>query len=80
MIDLNNLPPRLTRREASEYLKMKHGISYSPQTLAKLACIGGGPVYRKIGTKTVAYDINEVDQWAKAKIGEPISNTSEQVA
>ena len=39
----------LRRRAAAEYLREQRGIPCSEKTLAKLACIGGGPVYRLFG-------------------------------
>ena len=36
----------LRRRQAGEYLKGKYGFG-SEKTLAKLACLGGGPDFRK---------------------------------
>ena len=39
----------LNRREASQYLLEHHGIKRAPGTLAKLACLGGGPLYRLAG-------------------------------
>jgi hypothetical protein len=38
----------LTPDEASEWLK-RHGVPRAPSTLAKLRCIGGGPVFQSIG-------------------------------
>ena len=42
------MPPAqfLRRRAAGEYLKQKYGFG-SEKTLAKLACLGGGPEFRK---------------------------------
>ena len=37
-------PARLRRKQASEYLRERHGITLSPATLAKLAVVGGGPL------------------------------------
>ena len=42
-------PPYLSRRAAAEYIRVRWGIRCSEKTLAKLACIGGGPVYRLCG-------------------------------
>ena len=39
----------LRRRAAAEYLREQRRIPCSEKTLAKLACIGGGPVYRLFG-------------------------------
>ena len=38
---------RLRRDQAAAYIREKHGIPCSPRTLAKKACIGGGPPFRK---------------------------------
>jgi hypothetical protein len=48
----------------------------SPKTLAKLAVIGGGPVFRKAGRIPVYAD-TDLDDWALSKISEPLRSTSE---
>src|SRR5580700_3631280 len=45
----NDWPPRLRRREASAYLVEVHGVQEAPTTLAKKACLGGGPVFELWG-------------------------------
>ena len=55
-----NSPRPLDRREASEYLRERHGIKLAPGTLAKLACVGGGPLYRLAG-KLAVYDMPDLD-------------------
>ena len=35
----------LTREQAAEYC-IKQGLPVSPKTLAKYACVGGGPTFR----------------------------------
>ena len=65
----------LRRRQAGEYLKDKFGFG-SEKTLAKLACIGGGPEFRKAGTAAL-YEPAKLDEWALAKIGAPQSSTSD---
>lgn len=43
-------PVRYMRRAvAARYIQTTYGFSCSPQWLAKLAVVGGGPVYRKAG-------------------------------
>jgi hypothetical protein len=64
------------RREAAEYLKNKYGFT-SPATLAKLACIGGGPEFHKVGP-LVLYKPTCLDDWACAKIGAPQRSTSDR--
>jgi|GEM_PF-5325987 len=61
MLDLENIPPRLKRTEASIYLMRRHGISRTPGTLAVL---GGGPSFRKVGSRTVLYDVEALEAWA----------------
>lgn len=73
-------PPRLTRTGASAYLMERHGISRTPGTLAKLAVIGGGPKFRKIGLRQVLYDVAALDEWALSVLSEPLGSTSERAA
>lgn len=79
-IDTSRLPPRIKRAEASAYLKQRHGLERTPGTLAKLACLGGGPAFRKVGARCVLYDIEELDRWATETIGTPRRSTSEATA
>jgi len=76
---LENLPPNLTRPAASEYLKACHGIRRTAKTLAKLACIGGGPRFRKDG-RLVVYPVEELDAWAQNQLSAPMSSTAEYEA
>jgi hypothetical protein len=69
-------PPRFSRADASEYLSEKHGVKRTPGTLAKLAVVGGGPKFRKIGTRQVCYDRADLDDWVLYLIGKPFANTT----
>ncbi len=68
----------LRRKQAGEYLKAKYGFG-SEKTLAKLACLGGGPEFRK-AAKAAIYEPAKLDEWALAKIGAPQRSTSDAVA
>ena len=59
-----------------EYLRENRGIPTSEKTLAKLACIGGGPVYRLFG-RIPLYLIADLDVYADAKLSKPVRSTSE---
>ncbi len=65
----------LRRKQAGEYLKGKYGFG-SEKTLAKGAVTGDTPLFRKAG-RVVLYEIDALDAWAQAKIGEPQSSTSD---
>jgi len=68
---------RLKRRtEAAAYVTTTYGIPCSPKTLAKVAVIGGGPPYRKVG-RTPLYSAADLDVWAKGKMGPLVHSTSE---
>jgi hypothetical protein len=45
--------------------------------LAKLACKGGGPVFRKIGRRGTIYTIPDLDDWALSKLGKLQHSASE---
>ena len=68
---------RLLRRfRAAEYITDTYGIPCSPKTLAKLACIGGGPPFRLAG-RFPLYPVSGLDEWAQSKIGPLVRSTSE---
>lgn len=66
----------LRRKQAGEYLKTKYGFC-SEKSLAKLATVGGGPIFHKAGTAAL-YAPKALDEWALAKISAPVRSTSEQ--
>jgi len=70
---------RLRRAEASKYLKAEWGISRTPNTLAKLAVIGGGPPMEYDG-KLPLYTPNGLDAWARDRLSAPVTSTSELAA
>ena len=72
-------PRFLRRKEAAAYVREKHGIPCSPQWLAKLAVIGGGPIFRKAG-RVPLYEPECLDAWAKARISPRYNSTSEMRA
>jgi hypothetical protein len=56
---------RLDRKEAASFLT-SHGYRTAPATLAKLACIGGGPAFESFGRRPL-YREAELLAWAKAR-------------
>jgi hypothetical protein len=66
----------LNRREASEYLLQNHGIHRSPGTLAKHACVGGGPIFHSVG-RAVIYTPAALDEYAAAITSPPRRTTSD---
>lgn len=66
---------RLRRSEASRYLLETHGVSRTPSTLAKLACIGGGPVFVKMNHAPL-YAPADLDAWVAARTSAPLASTS----
>jgi hypothetical protein len=68
---------RLRRREASGYLKTVWGIERSPATLAKLFCLGGGPVACKDG-RIPLYDPVDLDEWAQSRFGPKLRSSSDR--
>ena len=70
---------RLRRAEASRYLQATHGVVRAPSTLAKLACLGGGPLFVKFGHVPL-YDPADLDAWVRSRTSSPLANTSMQTA
>lgn len=69
-------PRRHRRAEASGYLKDRWGLDYKPATLAKLACLGGGPRFEHAG-RFPLYRDDELDAWASARLSPLKSSTSD---
>ena|ERR1700761_3961984 len=67
---------RVRRKEAARYLTGAWGIPMSPKTLAKLAVIGGGPLFRKAG-RIPLYEILELDMYARGKLSPLVGSTGE---
>lgn len=71
----NTVPARLLRRaDAAEYVLSRYGFPCSKQWLARLACQGGGPTYRKAG-KFPLYAVEDLDAWAQARLSAPMRAT-----
>jgi hypothetical protein len=67
--------PRFLRRKvAAQYVRERWGLPCSPNTLAKLAVIGGGPMFRRAG-RIPLYATDELDQWVEAKLSKPLRST-----
>ena len=68
----------LRRSAAAEYVRKTWGLPCSTRWLAKLAVVGGGPIYRKAG-RFPLYSHEDLDHWAENRIGNPRRSTSVSV-
>ena len=59
-IQVSNGPKYLTNREAASFLRL------SPRTLEKQRVVGGGPPFKKFGSR-VLYDEADLSEWAKKR-------------
>lgn len=66
----------LRRKAASAYLQKTHGLDRAPSTLAKLAVIGGGPLFRRIN-RVPLYSTGDLDSWVASKLSRPMRSTSD---
>jgi hypothetical protein len=69
-------PRRLRRRVASAYLEEVHGLHEAPATLAKKACVGGGPIFEYFG-RVPYYGTEDLDRYAEARLSGPRRSTSD---
>jgi len=72
---LNEVERRLDRKQAAQFLTDR-GYRTAPATLAKLACIGGGPLFRSWGRKPL-YLASDLLAWAEARTSGPRRSTSD---
>ena len=70
-----NIQRRLDRKEAAQFLS-SHGYRTAPATLAKLACLGGGPVFASFGRRPL-YREADLLAWAQARTTGPRRSTSD---
>ena len=66
----------LRRAAACDYLFDNFGIKRSPSTMAKLACIGGGPKFQ-LANRTPLYPVDELDKWALSILSPLKASTSD---
>lgn len=66
----------LRRKAASTYLQKTYGLERAPSTLAKLAVIGGGPLFRRIN-RVPLYSTDDLDSWVASKLSGPMRSTSD---
>ncbi|HKM71336.1 MAG TPA: DNA-binding protein [Stellaceae bacterium] len=66
---------RLDRKQAAQFLT-ERGYRTAPATLAKLACIGGGPAFESFGRRPL-YREADLLAWAMAKTTGPRRSTSD---
>jgi hypothetical protein len=70
-------PVYLRRDKAAQHVRDTWGLPCSPRWLAKLAVMGGGPIFRKAG-RTPIYAPADLDAWAQSRIGAPQKSTSDR--
>ena len=70
---MHTAPKYLRRIDAAVYLKDKYGFG-SRRTLDKLASVGGGPVYIKIGGCAV-YDPADLDAWVRSRMSRHLATS-----
>jgi hypothetical protein len=69
-------PKYLRRKQAARYLNDDWGVPTAASTLAKKAVIGGGPAFHSAG-RIPLYSVEELDRYAKARLGKPRKSTSD---
>ena len=69
-------PKYLRRKPAAQYVREHWGLPCSPNTLAKLAVVGGGPTYRRAG-RIPLYAIEDLDRYVEEKLGKKLRSTSD---
>lgn len=67
----------MTRDEAAAYIRQRHKLRCTSGYLAKLACIGGGPIFRRLDGRWAVYDEADLDAWALTRLSPPIAKASD---
>lgn len=69
-----SIPMYLGRKEAADYIRSL-GLCCSKNTLDKMATVGGGPVFRKFGSRVV-YTVEDLDLWVSGRLSGALKSTS----
>jgi hypothetical protein len=72
-------PKLLTPAESSVYLWERYRIRRGERRLAQLRATGEGPAYHRVGV-VVRHTPQQLDAWAQALVGTPVSSTNEETA
>jgi len=64
------------RSQAANYVTDTYNVPCSSRTLAKLACVGGGPLYRLAG-RFPLYEPEDLDAWVRARMSAKRRTTCE---
>jgi hypothetical protein len=65
----------LRRADVPEYLHEKFGLTYTPSSLATLACYGRGPQFFRSGRCTF-YPVHLIDEWANQQLAPTIDDSN----
>jgi hypothetical protein len=66
----------MTRDDAAAHIREKHNQKCTAGYLTKLASIGGGPPFYRVGGR-VEYDPVDLDTWAQSRISGPLRKSSD---
>ena len=67
----------LRRDDAATYVRQRHGISCTAGYLAKLASVGGGPVFHRLDNRWALYAEGDLDAWALTRVSGPMQKASD---
>ena len=70
-------PQWLNRRETSEYLRQRHGITLRVAALANAAVKGTGPRFQRDGGRLTVYWRPDIDALARLRKSARVRSTSE---
>jgi hypothetical protein len=70
-------PKRRSRDEAAAYIRERHQIRCTAGYLAKLASLGGGPVFHRVNGRWAYYLEEDLDTWAQGRISRPLRKASD---
>jgi hypothetical protein len=73
----NHIGCYLRRDDAAAYVRQKHKIGCTAGYLAKLASVGGGPVFHRLHNRWAVYTEEDLDSWALSRISGPMRKASD---
>lgn len=69
--------PFLRPQQAAEVVGALTGVPITKGALAVLRTRGQGPLFRRVGGRSIVYALDDVVSWSKERVSGPLSSTAQ---
>lgn len=69
--------PFLRPPQAAEVISALTGVPINKNSLAILRTRGTGPLFRRVGGRSIVYGLDDLVSWSKDRVSGPLSSTAQ---